>query len=249
MKFLLALVIAAWATLAAAGAPAMPKCTPHLGLCEPGYSIVPGSDHYVWGLTYDGTLRTASGALAAPAGTRTDEGKHVYYMVEDSIGERRWASQTCSNTGNDCNDLAFAWHNLKSRLLSTIDAKWQLEKADWALWFTYTCDAETVAVDDWKGRVCIEHNNGLLQERAKWEAALPPAAKWTVKAIASGKRPIQVLSDTNGLTPAKDNGVALYIPVGSPCYPAVRMFKNVAGNTYASIDPARPNYVALCSRG
>ena len=108
---------------------------------------------------------------------------------------------------------------------------------------TYTCDTESFKRTDWVGRVCREQNNILAEKYAAWESALPAQTVWTVKPLAGGTRPVQKISETNGLTATTER-----IAVGKPCYPAVRSFQSSTANTYMAIDPARPDRVAVCAK-
>ena len=229
---------------AMAVAPPMPNCTV-LGfpLCLPGYSVVKDSVNVTRGLTYPvGWPHTFNGVpLTAPM--TTEEGQHVYYMSEDSAGNRKWESQVCSFTANDCNLFALSGHNAK--MVTTPAAeKRAVEQAAWNAFFTYTCDAETAKRTDWIGKVCVEHINTLVINQAAWLAKMPAQALWTVKPNGTQTtRPVQKISESNGLTATTER-----VNVGAPCYPLVRKFTNAAANTYAAIDPLRPDRVAVCAK-
>ena len=93
--------------------------------------------------------------------------------------------------------------------------------------------------------MCRERNNLLVTNRATWAGYMAPAM-WKVKPNGTQTtRPVQIISADNGLMTASGERVA----IGAPCYPEIRSFTNVANNTYAAIDPARPDRVAVCAKG
>lgn len=93
--------------------------------------------------------------------------------------------------------------------------------------------------------LCREWANLLVANRATWAGYVAPP-KWTVKPNGTQTtRQVQIISADNGLMTASGERVA----IGAPCYPEIRSFTNVANNTYAAIDPARPDRVAVCVKG
>lgn len=240
-----------------AAAPPMPSCT-ILGvpLCLPGYSVVKDSVNVTRGLTYPvGWPHTFNGVpLTAPM--TTEEGQHVYYISEDGAGNRKWESQVCSFTANDCNLFALSGHNAK--MVTTPAAeKRAVEQAAWNAFFTYTCDAETAKRTDWMGKVCVEHINTLVINQAAWLAKMPAQARWAVaynsacsdanKLAGTCTRPVSVY---NPVTKTRSVAKGETVAVGAPCYPAVVTHKDSTASSviYMAIDPLRTDRVAVCSK-
>ena len=256
LLFALALTLLASAP-AFAAAPPMPVCT-ILGvpLCLPGYSVVKDSVNVTRGLTYPAGWPHTQNGVPLTAPMTTEEGQHVYYMSEDSAGNRKWETQVCSFTGNDCNLIASGLHNAKM-LLTPATEKRAVEQAAWNAFFTYTCDAETAKRTDWMGKVCVEHINTLVINQAAWLAKMPAQAKWVVaynsacsdanKAAGTCTRPVSVY---NPVTKTRSVAKGETVAVGAPCYPAVVTHKDSSTSTvtYMAIDPARSDRVAVCAK-
>ena len=118
--------------------------------------------------------------------------------------------------------------------------------AAWAPLFSQPdcTDAQRAENSD-RGRLCTEALAVLTAYVAANNPPPPPPEVWKVKANgAYPDRPVQRISATNGLTTI----AGVRVPVGAPCYPAVRQFTNTAGNTYAAIDPTLPDRVAVCTK-
>ncbi len=241
-----------------AAAPPMPNCTV-LGvpLCLPGYSVVKDSVNVTRGLTYPVGWPQMPNGVPLTAPMTTEEGQHVYYMSEDSAGNRKWESQVCSFTANDCDLFALGLHNVKM-LLTPAAEKRAVEQAAWNTFFTYTCDAETAKRTDWIGKVCVEHINTLVINQAAWLAKMPAQTKWVVaynsacsdanKAAGTCTRPV---SAYNPLTKTRSVAKGETVAVGAPCYPAVITHKDSPNSsvTYMAIDPLRSDRVAVCAKG
>lgn len=241
-----------------AAAPPMPNCT-ILGvpLCLPGYSVVKDSVNVTRGLTYPVGWPHTYNSIPLTAPMTTEEGQHVYYMSEDSTGTRKWESQVCSFTANDCNLIAFGLHNAKM-LLTPATEKRAVEQAAWNAFFTYTCDVETAKRTDWMGKVCVEHINTLVINRDAWLAKMPAQARWVVaynsacsdanKLAGTCTRPVSVY---NPVTKTRSVAKGETVAVGAPCYPAVVTHKDspTSSITYMAINPDRTDRVAVCSKG
>lgn len=202
---------------------AAPPCLPG-GPCLPGYSHVPNSWHY---------------EEVNESGWKS---RHGYWKVEDANGQRLWYRLSCSE-GNDCFTVKWAVYQISMYLAPEADKR-RIQEAAYTEQVTYTCDAESFKRADWMGRVCREQNNILAAKYVAWDALLPAPAVWTVKINGTQTtRPVQKISPENGLTATTER-----VNVGAPCYPAVRKFTNAAANTYAAIDPLRPDRVAVCAK-
>lgn len=237
--------------------PVMPKCTV-LGSvkCEPGYKVVPNSVNTTRGLIYPVGWKYTPDCTPLATKLETTEGQHTYWMVEKiDTGERTWARTACSFNGNDCNTFELAKHNVK--MLLADPTKWrEIEQTAWDAFFGYTCDGQTARRNDWIGKICTENINTLVINEATWLAAMPAATKYVVaynslcsatdKAAGTCTRPVQKISDVNGLTATKP---AERVLVGAPCYPLVRTHTSAGGNTYMAIHPDRNDLVAVCTKG
>jgi len=118
-------------------------------------------------------------------------------------------------------------------------------KTAWATHITYECK-DVVGEQTARGAACRERFATFEANKATWLAGYvaPVVEVWTVKINGTQTtRPVQQISATNGLTATTER-----VNVGAPCYPLVRKFTNAAANTYAAIDPARADRVAVCSK-
>lgn len=236
--------------------PPFPECTV-LGFerCKAGFKIVPNSLHVTEGLTYPVGWTNTHDCKPLTAKLDTMEGLHTYYMIENTAtGERKWAGQTCSYTGNDCNKFELGLHNAK--MLLTAPDKWrEVEQTAWDAFFGYTCDLPTARRSDWIGKICTEHINTLEVNKSAWLALMPAAARYTVaynsacsdanKLAGTCTRPVSVY---NPVTKTRSVAKGETIPVGAPCYPAVITHKDSPTSTiaYMAIDPLRTDRVAVC---
>lgn len=168
-------------------------------------------------------------------------GRHGYYWCEDPVGNTWRTRISCSYVGNDCNLVKWMAYQV-NLWLAADSAKRAIYEAAYKDAVVYQCDAATQAMSDWRGEVCREQQNILAANYKAWESGVVLPV-WKVKANgAYPDRPVQRISATNGLT----NISGVRVLVGALCYPVVRWFTNTAGNTYAAIDPAQPDRVAVC---
>ena len=119
-------------------------------------------------------------------------------------------------------------------------------KTAWATHITYECK-DVLGEQTPRGAACRERFVTFEANKAVWLAGYvaPAVEVWTVKINGTQlTRPVQKISESNGLTTTTER-----VNVGAPCYPLVRKFTNAAANTYAAIDPLRPDRVAVCARG
>lgn len=93
-----------------------------------------------------------------------------------------------------------------------------------------------------RGRLCVESAKVQTDYIASFTPPAAPAAVWKVKPNGTyPDRPVSVLSAAGGLTVL--SGVRVL--VGAPC-DITKPSKVSGANTYASIDPAHPERVAVC---
>ena len=167
-------------------------------------------------------------------------GIHIYWFYANGA---TMAASGFSCPSAICDPVKFAQTlntiTTSSNKLAALDKAWSDN--------IYTCPQPVIigGVATMADPLCRERRNLLVTNRATWAGYVEPP-KWKVKPNgAQTTRPVQIISADNGLMTASGERVA----IGAPCYPEIRSFTNVANNTYAAIDPARPDRVAVCTKG
>ena len=175
-----------------------------------------------------------------PRVVRGDAGWHIWWFYRDSDLKLYSNGFSCPHGTCSRDTLAQAYQDIM-----TAPDRIAALNAAWTTHITYECK-DVVSEQTARGAACRERFATFETNKSVWLAGYvaPVVEVWTVKINGTQTtRPVQQISATNGLTATTER-----VNVGAPCYPLVRKFTNAAANTYAAIDPLRPDRVAVCSK-